>query len=397
MQDRGLAWEMIKLKIRAFSVPYCVKKKRDRQAFKKNLENELKKLQEEIDASPTQLNQDLYALNKKELEQIEKEEMNSHIFKTKLKWIEEGEKNSKFFLSLEKNNYTNKLISTLEVNGKFIKDPTVISESQTDFYKNLYSERLNEQNDNYQDSFHEFLNNNEMLKLNNDEKTFYDKPICEADILKSIKNLPSGKTPGSDGLPADFYKCFWCDIKRSFTQCIIYVMEKGELTIEQKRGIITLLPKKGKNRLFLKNWRPITLLNTDYKVIAKILAMRLQLVQPNIINDDQPKGCYIGQNIKILEDFLFFTKENELPGILLSIDFEKAFDSLNWNILYKTLAHMNFGDNFIGYVKTMYNNIESTILNNGNTGIYFRLHRGVSQVCPLSAYLYINHLRNFSK
>ncbi len=132
-------------------------------------------------------------------------------------------------------------------------------------------------------------------------------------------------------------------------------MEKGELTIEQKRGIIILLTKKGKNRLFLNNCRPISLLNTDYKVIVKILAMRLQLVLPNIINDDQSgylKGRYIGQNIRILEDVSFFTKENELPGILLSIDFEKVFDSLNWNFLYKTLAHLNFGDNFMGYVKT---------------------------------------------
>ncbi len=83
--------------------------------------------------------------------------------------------------------------------------------------------------------------------------------------------------------------------------------------------------------------------------------------------------------------FHFFTKQNEIPGILLSIDFEKAFDSLNWNFLHKTLRHLKFGDNFIGYVKTMYNNIESTILNNGNTGIYFTLQRGVRQECLLSA------------
>ncbi len=100
--------------------------------------------------------------------------------------------------------------------------------------------------------------------------------------------------------------------------------------------------------------------------------MPLQLVLPNIINNDQSgyhKGRYIGQNVRILDDISFFTKQNQSPGILLSIDFEKAFDSLNWNFLYKTLMHLNFGDNFIGYVKTMYNNIESTILNNSNTGI----------------------------
>ncbi len=107
-------------------------------------------------------------------------------------------------LSLEKKNYTNNLISTLEVNSKFIKDPTVTTEAQTDFYQNLYSERLSEQNDNYQNWLDEFLNNNEVPKFNTDEKTFCDKSICEADILKSIKNLSSGKTPGSNGLPADF-------------------------------------------------------------------------------------------------------------------------------------------------------------------------------------------------
>ncbi len=92
-----------------------------------------------------------------------------------------------------------------------------------------------------------------MPNLNNDEKTFCDRPICEADILRRIKNFPSGKTPGSDFLPAEFYKFFWRDIKHSLIQCIIYVMEKGELTIEQKRVIITLLLKIGKHRLLLKN------------------------------------------------------------------------------------------------------------------------------------------------
>ncbi len=91
--------------------------------------------------------------------------------------------------------------------------------------------------------------------------------------------------------------------------------------------------------------------------------MRLQLVLPNIINDDQSgyiKGHYVGQNIRILEDVSFFTKQKQLSVILLSIDFEKAFDSLiyiNWNFVYKTLKHQNFGDNLIGYVNAMYNNI----------------------------------------
>ncbi len=97
---------------------------------------------------------------------------------------------------------------------------------------------------------------------------------------------------------------------------------------------------EGKNRLYLKNWRPISLLNTDCKEIATILATRLQSVHPDIINDDQSgylKGWYIGQNVRILEDVTFFTKQIKSAGILLTTDFEKAFDSFIWN----SLKHLN--------------------------------------------------------
>ncbi len=100
----------------------------------------------------------------------------------------------------------------------------------------------------------------------------------------------------------------------------------------------------------------------------------------SIINDDQSgylKGRYIGQNIRILEDIYFFKQNNKLAGILLSIVFENAFDSLNWNVLLKTLEYVNFGMTFIEFIKTMYNDIQSTILNNGTTCTYFKLQRGV--------------------
>ena len=144
--------------------------------------------------------------------------------------------------------------------------------------------------------------------------------------------------------------------------------------------------------MYLKNWRPLSLLNTDYKILTKLLANRLKYVLPSIINEDQSgylEGCFIGQNIRLLEDISFFTKAENKPGIILSIDFEKAFDSVNWNFLINTLKFLNFGQNIISYIKTVYNNIESTVINNGNTSKYFKLERGVRQGCPLSAYLFI--------
>ncbi len=104
--------------------------------------------------------------------------------------------------------------------------------------------------------------------------------------------------------------------------------------------------------------------------------MRLQLVLPNIINDDQSgylKSHYIGQNIRILEDCHFLTSKINYQAYYFLLTSRRLLTL--WNFLYKTLANLNFGVNFIGYVKTMYNSIEFTILNNGNTGIYFKLQR----------------------
>ena len=152
------------------------------------------------------------------------------------------------------------------------------------------------------------------------------------------------------------------------------------------------MERKNKNRLYLKNWCPISLLNTDYKILTKLLANRLKKVLPSIINDDQAgylEGRFIGQNIRLIEDISFFTKNNNKPGIILSIDFEKAFDSVNWTFLTNTLKHLNFGEKIISYIHTVYNNIEATVINNGNTSKFFKLERGVRQGCPLSAYLFI--------
>jgi hypothetical protein len=165
-----------------------------------------------------------------------------------------------------------------------------------------------------------------------------------------------------------------------------------ELSVEQRRSIITLIPKKSKNRLFLKNWRPISLLNTDYKILTKVLSNRLSSVLPDIVDEDQTgyiKGRFIGTNIRLIEDIIHFTKIKNIPGIILNIDFEKAFDSINWNFIDLSLEAFNFGPKFRSYIKTLYTNISSTIINNGEISNWFNIQRGVRQGCPLSPYLFI--------
>ena len=99
------------------------------------------------------------------------------------------------------------------------------------------------------------------------------------------------------------------------------------MSISQRRGVITLAPKEDSDLELLNNWRPITLLNLDYKIVSKIIARRIEKVLPLLVCSDQSgfvKGRYIGQNIRLINDILVQTKLQDIPGILLQLDFQKS-------------------------------------------------------------------------
>ena len=127
------------------------------------------------------------------------------------------------------------------------------------FYKQLYTSHGTDP-----DSQNLFLNQS-VPQLDQQCSGTCDEDISIEELGKALKSLPNGKTPGSDGFNTDFYKFFWASIKQPLFESVNYSLEKGELTCEQRRGIITLIPKKDKDTRLLKNWRPISLLNTDYK------------------------------------------------------------------------------------------------------------------------------------
>jgi mannosylglycoprotein endo-beta-mannosidase len=133
-------------------------------------------------------------------------------------------------------------------------------------------------------------------------------------------------------------------------------------------------------------------LNVDYKIASKVLAGRLCKIIPNLIHSYQcgfVKGRYIGESVRTISDIMDYTKYNDIPGILLFLDFEKAFDSLEWDFLFKALNRMNFGPDFVNFVKAMYTNVSSCVMNNGLSSKYFTMGRGVRQGDPLSPYLFI--------
>ena len=278
-----------------------------------------------------------------------------------------------------------KHIRKLCINGLLTTDTLRILNEQKRFYQELYQSINSTSNNSKKISL--FLDNLNIPKLSETDKNFCEGKISTGECYKLLDRFQNNKTLGNDRIPIEFYNKFWSLISEPFINSVNECFEKGEMSVSQKQAVITLIEKKGKDRSSLENWRPISLLNVDTKIMAKVIVARIKEVLPSIIHHNQTgyiRDRYIGETMRSIFDIMDFTLNENTSGLMIFIDFHKAFDSLEWDYLYKCLEAFNFGQDFIRWVKTFYKNIESCTLNNGFFSEYFKLERGVRQGDPLS-------------
>ena len=331
---------------------------------------------------------DEYNSYKPELDRLYTIKAKGSMVRSKAKFIEFNEKPTKYFFNTENANYKNKHIRKLIIDKETITCPYRILREERLFYKQLYSEQSLD-DVSYYDQLTLF---DDLPSLDDEDMSFCDRPISLEEVTYSLQPLSNNKTPGSDGFTAEFYKFFWPQIKDIVFDSFVYAYNTGELSIEQRCGILNIIPKKEKDIRHLKNWLPISLLNTDYKILTKLLSLRLQNVISTIVAPDQTgyiKNRCIGENIRTVVDSIDFLKEHNKPGILLQLDFEKAFDSVSWKFLQITHMHFGFGENFRKWIATIYKSPQCCVTNNGYHSEFFQISRGIRQGCPISALLFI--------
>ena len=258
--------------------------------------------------------------------------------------------------------------------------------------KNFYQGLYNENNTIHMEDSSYANITNKLTKLTEDEKTGIERAISLEDLKNIVYKSKNNKSPGPDGFSNEFYKIFWLQINHLLLKLMNFYRERGVLNKAQSSGIITCIPKGGKLRNELKNWRPITLLNSIYKFYSGILAERIKNCLPKIINVDQKgfiNGRFIGENTRLTYDIILECIRQKIPGLIIIIDFEKAFDSIAWDFILKTLEIFNFGEQVKNWVRSLQINSTSNILQNGHLSDEIALGRGCRQGDLISPYLFV--------
>ena len=380
--------ETLLMEIRASTISYASFKKRSRVNREKILierinENEKCLLQDE--GVRTTLEND-----RTELENIRKHKMEGIQIRSRARWIQEGEKVSKYFCHLENRNFISKTMTKLiNEKGEEIEDVKEIVSETKHFYENLYSSREDKIQ---KEDLNTLIKDKNIPKLSYQEQRVIEGKISYKEALNALKKMSNNKSPGTSGYTVEFFKFFWVNLGHFLVRSINYSYIHKQLSNTQKQGLITCIPKGNKSKAFLKNWRPISLLNVEYKIASACIAERIKTTLPKIINEDQTgfiQGRYIGENIRQVYDVMNYTEKNKCSGMILLVDFEKAFDSVSWSFIQKVLQFFNFGPSIQSWVYTFYNNISSCVQVNGHISEWFQIKRGCRQGDPLSPYIFL--------
>ena len=256
------------------------------------------------------------------------------------------------------------------------------------FYEDLYKDRSTSVDD--IDSYFRSITSEN--RLDDDKKLKCEGLVTYNECLKSLNKMKGNKAPGLDGITTAWYQAFWPLVGELLVDVFNEGHQLGSLSDSQRKAVMSLIFKKGDDEDDISNYRPISLTNVDYRILPFTLPQRMQLVISDITSTDQTayiKRRYMGTNIRLVSDVIEHYNATNKSGILLMLDFRKAFDTIGWNFLLQTLHFFNFGPSFVRWIETIYHKPLACIKNDGYLSDTFDISRGICQGCHVSALLFV--------
>jgi exonuclease III len=340
--DPSIIWEEAKSLIQAVSIFYSQKFARKKRIEEKYLEDKLLEnsiLYQEGKITSQEWEQ-VSILIKKDLQELTQRSTEEYQVRSKLRWLEKGEKPSRYFHQLMSARQTHSSIYRLKCQDGSLTSSTdgILSEARS-FYQDLYSKGSIDERS--QDEILQYVQSS----LSQDQQNELDQPISLEEVLSTIRNTKSFSSPGKDGLSYEFYKSFKSDIAPILVQLYNKIFQGSQFNTSALECIIILICKYKGNEEDLKYWHPISLLNCDIKILTKILASRLQRHISTLIHFDQSgfiSGRWIQDNCMLLDQILEFNRIHPIMGGLYFLDQEKAYDRVDWSYLIKCLQRFGF-------------------------------------------------------
>lgn len=250
-------------------------------------------------------------------------------------WLQFGDKGSKIFFNLLKQKQNREKIDRIIIDNKELLDLNDIKEAFEIFYRTLFTSEDNEAS---KEARHK-CSTTIPKRISKDDALLLKARISIQEIVDAIKALKDNKAPSLDGLPVEFYKANLEWVMHDLYDIYNEALGNGTLGEFINKGIVKLIPKEG-DKVLIKNWRPITLLNVSYKILAKALATRLEKILRKFICSTQTrfiKGRYILENLVTSWESMVWARTSNQDAAMFLVDFEKAYERVKWDFMLMML------------------------------------------------------------
>ncbi|KAL3701937.1 hypothetical protein R1sor_019959 [Riccia sorocarpa] len=386
-EDARVRWDLKWAETRRYLKEKSREERAKRSVIQEKLE-ELKKKRRKLARNRTHLADGELMKLEKEIQILEDSQCVLWRRWSQMRWMKQGDAPSKFFFNLLRVKRLKDKITTLEREDRSrIETREEILEELHRFYVLLYK----------QESVAEETEDKRRMELTRLEDKVSEEqnnvliriPTVD-EIHWTVRRLKNEKAPGADGMTAEMVKEIWDNSKQDVIDFVLTFWNTDTMSWKQLSGIIKLIPKEG-DRLKIKNWRPLQMLNTGYKIISKIMANRLGEVIGSVVDREQKgfiKGRSIADNVLNFLISQEWAEVNNDPAMFVKLDFEKAYDLVNHKYLWATMEAMGFHKKFIALNQGLVQGSRSKIHVNGHFSEDIPIERGVKQGCPLAPLLF---------